>query len=441
MDTFLIDGGFPLQGSVRPSGNKNAALPILAASLLTDQPVTLHNVPRIGDVDTQLCLLSDLGVDIQSDAGSTITLQAKNVAKTTLDQALCRMIRASILLAGPLLARTGEALLPLPGGDVIGRRRVDTHMQALEALGAKTGFNGGLQIRTAGLKGADMVLDEASVTATENAVMAAVRARGTTVIRNAASEPHVQDLCYFLNALGAGISGIGSNVLTIEGVERLNGGEWTICPDHIEIGSFIGLGAVTEGELRIQGVQPEHLRMILYNFRDRLGVKMHLKSDGAVGDDRVIGHDLIVEGGQDLTIHPDVGGAVPKIEDMPWPAFPADLMSIALVVATQAKGTVLIHEKMFESRLFFVDKLISMGAQCILCDPHRCVIVGPSPLSGQELTSPDIRAGMALLIAALCANGRSTIGNIGQIDRGYEQIEQKLRSLGAGIERVSRLPA
>jgi UDP-N-acetylglucosamine 1-carboxyvinyltransferase len=280
-------------------------------------------------------------------------------------------------------------------------------------------------MKAAKLLGADMLLDEASVTATENAVMAAVLAEGVTTIRNAASEPHVQDLCQFLNMLGARISGIGSNVLTIEGVERLAGGEWTICADHIEIGSFIGLGAVTEGQLRIRGVKREQLRMILYNFQHRLGVKLRLHNG-----------DLVVEDNQELVIQPDAGGAVPKIEDMPWPAFPADLMSIALVVATQAKGTILVHEKMFESRLYFVDKLISMGAQCILCDPHRCVIVGPSKLSGQELSSPDIRAGMALLIAALCAEGRSTIGNIGQIDRGYERIDDKLRALGASIERV-----
>jgi UDP-N-acetylglucosamine 1-carboxyvinyltransferase len=411
---------------VIPSGNKNAALPILAASLLTDQPITLHNVPRIGDVDTMLRLLVDLGVEVGGWDGNTLTLHARRVRKAALDAALCKHIRASILLAGPVLARCGELHLPLPGGDVIGRRRVDTHLLALEALGAEVTFGRGFEMRAGRLRGADILLDEASVTATENAIMAAVLAKGTTVIRNAASEPHVQDLCHFLGRGGARIEGIGSNTLTIVGVDRLNGGEFSICPDHTEIGSFIGLGAVTAGELRICGVQPDQLRMIFLVFRDRLGVKMHF-DDG----------DLVIEDGQELCVQPDVGGAVAKIDDAPWPAFPADLMSIALVVATQARGTVLIHEKMFESRLYFVDKLISMGAQIILCDPHRCVVVGPSRLTGQELTSPDIRAGMALLIATLCADGRSVIGNIGQIDRGYERIEEKLRALGAHIERVA----
>jgi len=425
MGKFIIEGSHPLSGSVIPSGNKNAALPILAATLLTDQPVTLHNIPRIGDVETMLHLLADLGVEVEGWKGNTLTLCARRVHKAALDAGLCRRIRASILLAGPMLARCGELQLPMPGGDVIGRRRVDTHLLALKALGAEISFNWGFEMRASRLRGSDVLLDETSVTATENGIMAAVLAEGTTIIRNAASEPHVQDLCRFLNGLGARIEGIGSNTLTIVGVPRLGGGEFTISPDHTEIGSFIGLGAVTEGEIRIRGVQPDHLRMILFVFRDRLGVKMRFK-DG----------DLVIEADQELRIQPDVGGAVPKIDDAPWPAFPADLMSIALVVATQARGTVLIHEKMFESRLYFVDKLISMGARIILCDPHRCVVVGPSPLKGQELISPDIRAGMALLIAALCAEGRSVIGNIGQIDRGYERIDEKLRKLGAHIERV-----
>lgn len=425
MSKFIIEGGYPLRGSVTPSGNKNAALPILAACLLTDQPVTLHNVPRIGDVETMLQLLADLGVDVGEWQGSTLTLCARRVHKAALDAGLCRQVRASILLAGPLLARCGELQLPLPGGDVIGRRRVDTHLLALQALGAEVTFGRNFEMSAARLRGADVLLDEASVTATENSIMAAVLAEGSTVIRNAASEPHVQDLCHFLNSLGARITGIGSNTLVIEGVAHLSGGEFTLCPDHTEIGSFIGLGAVTAGEIRIRNVQPSQLRMILFVFRDRLGVKMHFEEG-----------DLVIEDDQELCIRPDVGGAVPKIDDAPWPAFPADLMSIALVVATQARGTVLIHEKMFESRLYFVDKLISMGAQIILCDPHRCVVVGPSRLQGQELISPDIRAGMALLIAALCAEGQSTIGNIGQIDRGYERIDEKLRKLGARIERV-----
>ena len=425
MSKFIIEGGYPLSGSVIPSGNKNAALPILAASLLTDQPVRLHNIPRIGDVETMLQLLADLGVEIEEWDGSTLILCARRVHKATLDAELCRRIRASILLAGPMLARCGELQLPMPGGDVIGRRRVDTHLLALEALGAEIAFDRTFEMRANRLWGTDVLLDEMSVTATENAIMAAVLAEGTTVIRNAASEPHVQDLCRFLNGLGARIRGIGSNTLTIEGVSRLSGGEFTLSPDHTEIGSFIGLGAVTEGEIRIRGVEPEQLRMILFVFRDRLGVKMRFDNG-----------DLVIENEQELCVQPDVGGAVPKIDDAPWPAFPADLMSIALVVATQARGTVLIHEKMFESRLYFVDKLISMGARIILCDPHRCVVVGPSRLHGQELISPDIRAGMALLIAALCAEGQSVIGNIGQIDRGYERIDEKLRKLGARIERV-----
>jgi UDP-N-acetylglucosamine 1-carboxyvinyltransferase len=424
MSTFVIEGGHRLQGSVMPSGNKNAALPILAAALLTDQPVTLHNVPRIGDVETMLRLLADLGVEVGDWQGSSLTLRAGDVRKATLDAKLCRRIRASILLAGPLLARCGELQLPVPGGDVIGPRRVDTHLLVLAALGAEVDFSRGFEMRAERLRGTDVLLDEASVTATENGIMAAVVAQGTTIMRNAASEPHVQDLCHFLNRLGAHIEGIGSNTLCIEGVPSLGGGEFTICPDHTEIGSFIGLGAVTPGELRIKCVQPDHLRMIEFVFRDRLGVKMHYDQD-----------DLVIEDGQELCIQSDVGGKVSKIDDAPWPAFPSDLMSIALVVATQARGTVLIHEKMFESRLFFVDKLIDMGAQIILCDPHRCVVVGPSLLSGEELTSPDIRAGMALLIAALCAEGQSVIGNIGQIDRGYARIDKKLRAVGAHIER------
>jgi len=425
MNAFVIEGGHALSGSVRPSGNKNAALPILAGCLLTDQPVTLRNLPQIGDVQTMLCLLQGLGAEVQALDSNTVTVHAARVESEELDEDLCHLIRASILLAGPMLARHGEIRMPMPGGDVIGRRRVDTHTLALQALGAEIVFDRGFHMRAEQLRGADILLDEASVTGTENCVMAATLAKGSTVIRNAASEPHVQDLCHFLNRLGAHIDGIGSNVLTIEGVDSLSGGEFTICPDHIEIGSFIGLGAVTRGELRICGVHPDDLRMILYVFGDRLGVKMRLEED-----------TLVVEDEQELTIEPDVGGAVAKIEDAPWPAFPADLMSIALVVATQARGTVLIHEKLFESRLYFVDKLISMGAQCILCDPHRCVVVGPARLSGQELTSPDIRAGMALLIAALCAQGHSTIGNIGQIDRGYEGIERKLHDLGARIDRA-----
>ncbi len=331
-----------------------------------------------------------------------------------------------MLLAGPLLGRFGRAVIPLPGGDLIGRRRVDTHLLALEGLGAEISFNHyGFTMTTTGLRGADILLDEMSVTATENAVMAAVLAKGTTILRNAASEPHVQDLCHCLVTLGAQMEGIGSNTLTIHGVEKLGSGKFTISPDYIEIGSYLGLGAVTPGEIRIHGVMSDHLRMMQFTFGSRLGVRT-----------RIEGNTLIVEDEQDLCIREDVGGAVPKIDDAPWPQFPADLMSIALIVATQARGTVLMHEKMFESRLYFVDKLIGMGAKIILCDPHRAVIVGPSPLHGQELSSPDIRAGMALLIAALAAEGTSTIANVGQIDRGYQAIDRKLQALGAHIARV-----
>lgn len=424
MAKFIIEGGCPIQGTVRPSGNKNAALPLLAASLLTDQPVVLRNVPHIRDVEDMVRLISELDVSVQETGDHELTIHARDVRKTQPDPLLCSRIRGSILLAGPMLVRVGQIDLPLPGGDVIGRRRVDTHLLALSALGASVSVNSVYSLRADALRGDDILLDEASVTGTENAIMAAARARGTTIIRNAASEPHVQELCHFLNALGARISGIGSNTLTIEGVDRLHGGEFTISPDYIEVGSYIGLGAVTRGEIRICGVVPDHLRMIRLVFR-RLGVEMHFE-----------GNDLVVADEQDLHVIEDVHGAIPKIDDAPWPAFPADMMSIALVVATQARGTVLIHEKMFESRLYFVDKLIQMGARIILCDPHRAVVVGPSALHGERLESPDIRAGMALLIAAFCAKGRSTIGNIGQIDRGYERIDEKLRALGAWIQRT-----
>jgi len=425
MEKFIIEGGYPLAGNVTPAGNKNAALPILAAALLTECDVVLHNVPVIGDVRTMLQLLGELGVSARIE-GNTVTLCAREVRPAPLGSELFQHIRGSILLAGPLLGRFGRAVVPLPGGDRIGRRRVDTHLLALEGLGANIAFNHyDFTMTTSGLRGADILLDEMSVTATENAVMAAVLAKGETTLRNAASEPHVQDLCNLLNTLGAEIEGIGTNTLTIHGVEGLGSGEFTISPDYIEIGSYIGLGAVTPGEIRINGIVPEHLRMIRFIFGDRMGVRMRSEGD-----------TLVVEDGQELVIREDIGGAVPKIDDAPWPQFPADLMSIALIVATQARGTVLMHEKMFESRLYFVDKLIGMGAKIILCDPHRAVIVGPSLLHGQELSSPDIRAGMALLIAALASQGTSTIANVGQIDRGYQAIDRKLAGLGAHIERV-----
>ncbi len=429
MEKFLIEGGHPLNGVVVPSGNKNAALPILAAALLTDEKVTINNVPQIKDMDTMLALLSDLNVEVAKTGDHELTVQAQNVAKAALNPRLCREIRASILLAGPMLARCGYVELPLPGGDVIGRRRVDTHLMALRSLGAEITLERGAYVMKAnGLKGRDIFLDEASVTATENVLMAACLAEGTTIIRNAASEPHVQDLAHFLQSLGAQIECIGSNTLIVDGVERLGGGQCRIASDHIEVGSFIGLAAVTGGELTIKEAVPEHLRMIHLIF-ERLGVGMEIR-----------GQDVFVPREQSLKIVPDIDGAVPRIDDAPWPAFPADMMSIALVVASQAEGTVLIHEKMFESRLFFVDKLIAMGARIILCDPHRAVVVGPSRLHGEELESPDIRAGMALLIASLCAQGQSVIRNVRQIDRGYERIEEKLQKLGARIERIKECP-
>jgi len=424
MEKFIIEGGHPISGVVTPSGNKNAALPLLAACLLTDEPVTLHNLPAIGDVATMGTLLSEVGVSVKVLDSHTWQLQARDVRTSELHSQLFGQIRGSITLAGPMLARTGSVHLPRPGGDVIGRRRVDTHFLALSALGADVETDGDFRLRGKRLTGADILLDEASVTATENAIMAATLARGTTVIRNAACEPHVQDLCHMLCELGAQIEGIGSNTLTIHGVEHLSGGEYTIGPDYMEVGSYIALAAVTGGEMLIKNAAPEHMRMVGLVF-ERMGVRFETQ-----------GQDILVPAGQPLTITPDIGGAIPTIKDAPWPAFPADLMSIAIVLASQCQGTVLIHEKMFESRLYFVDLLISMGARIILCDPHRCVVQGPSTLRGDEVASPDIRAGMALLIAALCADGKSTIRNIRQIDRGYEQMEEKLRQLGARIERI-----
>jgi len=424
MERFVIEGGYPLSGTVTPSGNKNAALPLLAACLLTDEPVILRNLPAIGDVATMGELLSDLGASVEKLDPYTWRVHARRVRTSELNPQLFGLIRGSITLAGPMLARLGEVHLPRPGGDVIGRRRVDTHFLALGAMGAEADASATFRLRCKQLRGADILLDEASVTATENAIMAAVLAKGTTVIRNAACEPHVQDLCRMLCQFGAQIEGIGSNTLTIHGVERLGGGEYTIGPDYMEVGSYITLAAVTGGELLIRDACPEHLRMIGLVF-ERLGLVFETR-----------GQDVFVPADQPLTIAPDIGGAIPSIYDAPWPGFPADLMSIAIVLASQSRGTVLIHEKMFESRLYFVDKLIYMGARIILCDPHRCVVQGPSPLHGDQVESPDIRAGMALLIAALCAEGQSTIRNVGQIDRGYERVEEKLRRLGARIERI-----
>jgi UDP-N-acetylglucosamine 1-carboxyvinyltransferase len=421
---YLVRGGRPLSGTVRPAGNKNAALPAIAATLLADGPVELGNIPRIRDVEAMLALLVDLGAKVEWTGPNSVRIDARGAQSRPLNAELCARIRASILLAGPLLARFGAVMLPPPGGDVIGRRRVDTHFLALEQLGASLIVGDRYEIEGKHLTGADIFLDEPSVTGTENALMAAVAARGRTVIRNAAAEPHVQDLARLLVAMGAHIEGIGTNVYTIEGGRPLSGTSYAIGPDHIEIASFIGLAAVTNGNLAIEGVRPDDLRATLFGF-DRLGVRP-----------RVDGQHLIVDAGQERRIRPDLGGHIPKLEDGPWPAFPADAMSIAVVVATQCEGMVLIFEKMFESRLFFVDKLIGMGARIVLCDPHRAVISGPARLRGGVVESPDIRAGMAMLLAALAAEGESTLHNIGQIERGYERIDERLRTLGAQIERL-----
>ena len=427
MESFLIEGGRPLNGRVEAAGNKNAALPILAACLLTSEPVLLGNVPRILDVETMLALLEHLGVEVDWRGPNEVRVHAADIATHDVHEQLASRIRASFLLAGPLLARVGRVSVPPPGGDVIGRRRLDPHIHAFAELGAEVTFDERYELRADRLTGRPIHLDEASVMATENAVMAAALAPGVTVISNAASEPHVQDLCRFLVSLGAEIDGIGSNVLRVTGVDRLRGGEYRVAADHIEVGSFIGMAALTGGDLTIDDAVPDDLLPILPAF-ERMGIKVEL--DGTL---------VHVPPGQELVIRDDLGGAIPKLEDGPWPAFPADLTSIAVMVATQARGTILIFEKMFESRLFFTDKLVSMGARIVLCDPHRVVVTGPAKLYGQRMSSPDIRAGMAMLLAALCAEGPSTIGDAYQIDKGYERIDERLRGLGARIERISAL--
>jgi UDP-N-acetylglucosamine 1-carboxyvinyltransferase len=424
MPSFVVDGGRPLEGEIRPAGNKNAALPALAATVLTDQPVTLSNIPRIRDVETFLEIVVALGADVTWKGPNTVRVDASGVTVGRPDAELAKRVRASLLLAGPLLARFGRVSLPPPGGDVIGRRRLDTHFLAFEALGASVTLNGGFEIEADRVRGADIFLDEPSVTGTENALMAAVLAEGVTVMRNVAAEPHVQDLCHLLNAMGGHIEGIGTNTLTVEGVSSLGGAELSIGADHIETGSFMGLAAVTGSRITVKDAPLEHMHSTLLGFR-RLGLECSTE-----------GGDLVVHGDRDLVVRRDAFGHVPKVDDGPWPAFPADLTSIALVTAVVSSGTVLIHEKMFESRMYFTDKLVGMGAQIILCDPHRAVVVGPAQLRGQTLESPDIRAGMALLIAALGAEGRSRIHNIGQIERGYERIDERLRALGASIERL-----
>ena len=425
MESFSIEGGIPLRGEVTPSGNKNAALPLLCAAILTDEPVILHNIPMIRDVRAMRKLIESLGVTFEDIDEHTWKIQAKKVEAANLDPNMCRSVRASILLAGPMCARCGGLVLPPPGGDVIGRRRVDTHILALAKLGAEYHYDRQFYFQVKGrLKGCPILMDEASVTATENAIMAAVTAEGTTVLRNAASEPHIQELCHLLNKMGAKISNIGSNVLTIEGVDALHGAEFTIGPDYLEVVSYIGAAAMTHGEVTIRNAGAEYLDMVSLVF-NRMGVHWE-----------TIGDDILVPENQRLTVEPDLGGAIPEISDMPWPAFPSDLMSIAIVMATQVKGSILFHDWMYPSRMYFTDKLVGMGAQIVLCDPHRCIVQGPTKLYPENLESPDIRAGMALLLATLATPGKSTIRNIGQIERGYERVDEKLAALGARICRI-----
>jgi UDP-N-acetylglucosamine 1-carboxyvinyltransferase len=426
MEKLVIEGGVPLRGTLTPAGNKNAALPLLACALLTDEPVVLDNVPHIRDVEAMLELLAALGVKVDRRGANTVVLQADEVSTTDVNPGLAERIRASFLAAGPLLSRFGSATMPPPGGDVIGRRRLDPHLDAFRALGATVEHGRDIAITARdGLQPCDFFMDEPSVMATENALMAAALIPGTTTIRNAASEPHVQDVARMLNKMGAAIEGIGSNVMLVHGTAKLGGCEHAVSPDHIEIASFMALAGVTGGELTVEGCVAEDLRMIRLVF-NRLGLRSEME-DGTCR----------VPGGQRLRVERDAGDYQSKVEDGPWPAFPADLTSIAVALATQSEGSVLIFEKMFENRLFFVDKLISMGAEITICDPHRAIVIGPRRLRAQRLSSPDIRAGMAMLIAALCAEGTSEINNVREIDRGYERIDERLRALGARIERVS----
>ena len=424
MEKFLIEGGVPLNGEVTPAGNKNAALPLLAACLLTDEPVILHNLPRIKDVNVMMHLIESLGAQTEHVGDTSWRITARDLKPADLDPNLCRFIRASILVAGPLASRIGSFKLPPPGGDVIGRRRLDTHIIALRALGVDVEYDRGFSFNSDGLRGADFLMDESSVTATENAIMAAVTAKGDTVIRNAASEPHVQELCHFLNGLGAQIEEIGSNTLHIHGVPKLHGGEFTIGPDYLEVISFVGAAAITHGIVRVKNAGVKNLSMISHIF-ERMGVRWDVEGD-----------DLVVPANQELRIIPDMDGAIPEIKTNVWPAFPTDLISIAITVATQASGSIMFHDWMFSGRMYFTDKLVGMGAKIILCDPYRCLIQGPNHLYAENLESPDIRAGMSLLLAALAAKGTSTVRNIGQIERGYQDVDKKFRALGAKIERV-----
>ena len=425
MDKFIIEGGTPLRGEVTPSGNKNAALPILAACLLTNEPVVLHNIPQIRDVIDMRNLLESLGVTIETLDRNSWRIVARDLRLADLDPDLCRRIRASILLAGPILARAGELQLPPPGGDVIGRRRLDTHLLALQALGAQVDYDRTLDFKAKELVGTDILMDEASVTATENAVMAAVTARGMTTIRNAASEPHVQELCNILNSMGAKIYNVGSNTIHIEGVSHLHGTEYTIGSDLLEVISFVGAAVVTRGQIRVRNAGIRHLEMISQVFR-RMGVVWETDEN-----------DLFVPAEQPRIIIPDMDGAIPEIKTNVWPAFPTDLISIAITVATQMSGSILFHDWMFSGRMYFTDKLVGMGARIILCDPYRCLVQGHNTLYAENLESPDIRAGMALLLATLAAKGESTIRNVRQIDRGYERVDEKLRLLGANVLRLT----
>ena len=430
MSRLIIEGGVPLSGTITASGNKNAALKLLPACLMTDKPVILHNIPDIEDVRITLRLLAAIGVDITDLGAGSWRIHAAKITETDMPHDLASRIRASVVFSGPMLARTGKISFPMPGGDVIGGRPLDTHIQGLRRLGVAVEMEPGgiFRMNVDPLVGAGYILQEqASVTATENTLMAATMADGKTIIENAASEPHVVDLCNFLNQMGANIKGIGSNRLEIEGVDRLEGTEFTIGADFMEVGSFIGAAAITGGEMRIKRADPHTLGMVKMVY-GRLGVSWEDEGD-----------DIVVPAGQSLKIEAALGGRIPEIKPMPWPGFPPDLMSIAVVIGTQADGTIILHDWMYESRFFFVDKLVFMGARIILCDPHRVVIAGPSPLlaNPQGVTSPDIRAGMAMVLAALCAQGTSTIHNIQQIDRGYQEIEVKLRQLGAKITRVN----
>ncbi|MDR0525804.1 MAG: UDP-N-acetylglucosamine 1-carboxyvinyltransferase [Spirochaetaceae bacterium] len=424
MNQYVIEGGQAISGTIRASGNKNAALPCIAAALLTDEPVTLRNIPDIEDVQVMLNIYRALGGEAAALGSNEYRLKTGDIRSSQIPPEHAGKIRASILFAGPLLARTGTAVLPPPGGDIIGRRRLDTHFLALTELGAEVKTNETFYFTASKLTGADIFLDEASVTATENAIMAAVLADGDTIIANAASEPHVQDLCRMLFQMGAKIEGIGSNILRIQGMKKLSGCDFEIGADFMEVGSFIGLAAATRGELCIKGPLVRDMRPTKTAF-GKLGIVWEHTGD-----------TLYVPKQQSLQVNCDLGGMIPKIDDAPWPGFPPDLTSIVTVVATQVKGTVLIHEKMFESRMFFVDKLIGMGARIVLCDPHRAVISGPAGLTGSELHSPDVRAGMAMVIAAMCAQGKSVIHNVYQIERGYEHLVDRLSSLGGSVQKI-----